>query len=363
MAPPRRARAPRARPRRGSLERPVNARLVRGTWLLVALPLLLAAFTVGRPQPLPPPTLPPRSTARPRSRSRASWPATIPDRTPGSAGALGAATLGRGAARPLRLPAAGRPLRASVPGLGDVRAAERRRGGARASRSGAIVVMAHRDDTRRGPRRERQRVRHGRADRARARVRPGGGSDRPCRRSRRTRSSSSRPTAARSAASAPPASPSARRTRRRRARGAEPGRRRRARAHRGSIIGGDTPRSPAAALVRTAAVASLEQTGAAPVTLGVPSAARPRLPVHARRAGAVRLGGRSGGDADDAAGRAGRAASSTIRSASSGSASSAAPRRRRSARSTRASSWRRGRRATSISAPGSSAAGRSSSSC
>jgi len=59
MAPPRRARAPRPRPRRGSVERPVNARLVRGTWLLVALPLLLTAFSVARPQPLPPPTLPP----------------------------------------------------------------------------------------------------------------------------------------------------------------------------------------------------------------------------------------------------------------------------------------------------------------
>ena len=33
--------------------------MVRGTWLLVALPLLLAAFTVSRPQALPAPTLPP----------------------------------------------------------------------------------------------------------------------------------------------------------------------------------------------------------------------------------------------------------------------------------------------------------------
>ena len=31
----------RRRPRRGSLERPINGRLYRGTWLLVGLPLLV----------------------------------------------------------------------------------------------------------------------------------------------------------------------------------------------------------------------------------------------------------------------------------------------------------------------------------
>ena len=76
MAPPRRARAPHARPRRGSVERPINARLVRGTWLFVALPLLLAAFTVGRPQPLPAPTLPAAFDGRPPSSWRASSRAT-----------------------------------------------------------------------------------------------------------------------------------------------------------------------------------------------------------------------------------------------------------------------------------------------
>lgn len=92
MAPPRRALALRARPRRGSVERPVNARMVRGTWLLVALPLLLAAFTVGRPQPLPAPALPPAfdpATAEQLARELAR---DYPDRAPGSAGALGAAS-------------------------------------------------------------------------------------------------------------------------------------------------------------------------------------------------------------------------------------------------------------------------------
>ena len=66
--------------------------MVRGTWLLVALPLLLAAFTVGRPQPLPPPALPPSFdpvTAEQLARELAR---DYPDRSPGSAGALGAAS-------------------------------------------------------------------------------------------------------------------------------------------------------------------------------------------------------------------------------------------------------------------------------
>src|SRR6266516_2650862 len=49
----------RRRPRPGSLERPVSARMYRGTWLLVALPLLVAAFSVAHPAPLAAPPLPP----------------------------------------------------------------------------------------------------------------------------------------------------------------------------------------------------------------------------------------------------------------------------------------------------------------
>src|ERR687884_1917700 len=51
--------ASRRRPRPGSLDRPVNGRLYRGTWLLVGLPLLGLAFSVARPQPLPPPEVAP----------------------------------------------------------------------------------------------------------------------------------------------------------------------------------------------------------------------------------------------------------------------------------------------------------------
>src|SRR5215203_2081313 len=79
-------RAGRRRPRPGSLERPVNARMYRGTWLLVGLPLLLAAFTLGRAQPLAPPTLPQefdRVTARALA---ADFARAHPDRTPGTEG-------------------------------------------------------------------------------------------------------------------------------------------------------------------------------------------------------------------------------------------------------------------------------------
>ncbi len=66
--------------------------MVRGTWLLVALPLLLAAFTVGRPQALPPPALPPSFDAATAEQFARELARDYPDRSPGSAGALGAAT-------------------------------------------------------------------------------------------------------------------------------------------------------------------------------------------------------------------------------------------------------------------------------
>jgi hypothetical protein len=86
------AHPPTARVRHGSLERPVSGRLYRGTWLLVGIPLLIAAFSVGKPTPLRPavPTLPPafdklRAATLARELAR-----NYPDRTAGSLGARGA---------------------------------------------------------------------------------------------------------------------------------------------------------------------------------------------------------------------------------------------------------------------------------
>ena len=81
----------RRRPRRGSLERPVNARMYRGTWLIVGLPLLLAAFTVGQPQALPAPPLPPAFDEQAALVLAEDLAKSHPDREPGTPGAAAAA--------------------------------------------------------------------------------------------------------------------------------------------------------------------------------------------------------------------------------------------------------------------------------
>ena len=120
VVPPPRARS-RARP--GSLERPVNGRLYRGTWMLVGIPLLIAAFSVSKPQALRPPvpTLPP-AFDRTRAAALAAELARLhPDRSPGSRGYDDAADWFAG-----QLAAYGFPVRrdrffASIPGRGRMR--------------------------------------------------------------------------------------------------------------------------------------------------------------------------------------------------------------------------------------------------
>src|ERR687895_822581 len=154
MAPPRPAppagpgRPARVRrPRRSVVDRPINARRVRGTWLLVALPLLLAAFTVGRPQPLPPPAIPPAfdgATAAALARDLAE---SFPDRSPGSPDALAAAEW---FGSQLQLYGFPEPqvdvFHAEVPGRGrlELRNVVAVRPG---PSRGAIVFLAHRDNT------------------------------------------------------------------------------------------------------------------------------------------------------------------------------------------------------------------------
>src|SRR5947209_1649382 len=83
----------RHRLRPGSVDRPVNARMYRGTWLLVGIPLLVAAFTVWRPQPLPAPALPPDFDGLAALQLAKELAGKHPDRTPGSPGAREAARL------------------------------------------------------------------------------------------------------------------------------------------------------------------------------------------------------------------------------------------------------------------------------
>jgi hypothetical protein len=142
-APPSRPR--RRRPRRSTLERPVNARTYRGTWLLVGLPLLVAAFSVSRPAALPAPAIPPTFDGAVALELATELATRFPDRSPGSPGAADAARwmgerfeLHGLEARPrtfeAELPGPGRTrltnLVAVVPGRSDA----------------TIVVSAHRDN-------------------------------------------------------------------------------------------------------------------------------------------------------------------------------------------------------------------------
>jgi hypothetical protein len=145
-------RSSRRRPRLGSLERPVNGRLYRGTWLLVGIPLLVAAFSVHKPTPLPTPqpSLPP-SFDRVGAVNLASELARLyPDRVPGTAGAVGAAQWFRQQLTPYGLRVASDRFRADVPGVGE-RTLVNQLVTVPGRSSDEIVVMAHRDDNGNGP--------------------------------------------------------------------------------------------------------------------------------------------------------------------------------------------------------------------
>jgi hypothetical protein len=136
----------RRRPRPGSLERPVNGRLYRGTWLLVGLPLLLLAFSVARPSSLQPPSLPPVFDASAASGLAQDLAFRFPDRAPNTAGDSGAAAWVERQLTPYGLSIHSDTFSATVPGAGPVQLVN-----VVAEKAGLsqrqIVVMAHRDDT------------------------------------------------------------------------------------------------------------------------------------------------------------------------------------------------------------------------
>lgn len=137
------------RPRPGSPERPVNARMYRGTWLLLAIPLLLAAFSVARPAPLAAPFPPAFDTA-----SAATLAAELaqfnPQRFPGSPSAAGASEWFRRQLEPYQIDVRSQPFTAEVPGYGDVRF-ENLIAVVRGRSARRIVVLAHRDNLGIGP--------------------------------------------------------------------------------------------------------------------------------------------------------------------------------------------------------------------
>src|SRR5580765_6692212 len=142
-APP--AHTERRRPRPGSLERPVNGRLYRGTWLLLGLPLLVAAFSVARPVPLPPPQVAPGVDGNAATALATDLADHHPNRYPGSVGALQAADWFRDQLKPYGFRVRTQPFTAVIPGQGRARMQNLVTQVSGSSRQ-TIVVMAHRDD-------------------------------------------------------------------------------------------------------------------------------------------------------------------------------------------------------------------------
>src|SRR6266542_2741563 len=138
-------RTERRRARPGSVERPVNGRLYRGTWLLVGLPLLVAAFSVARPTPLPRAFLPEFDGAATK-RLASELAGDHAYRYPGT---LDAADWFRDQLEPYGLPVRTERFTAVIPGRGRVHmqnlVAE-----AIGRSPRTIVVMAHRDNDGRG---------------------------------------------------------------------------------------------------------------------------------------------------------------------------------------------------------------------
>jgi hypothetical protein len=79
------------RPRRGSIERPVDLRLARNLAAVLALPLLLVVFTMARTGPLPAPDLPPAFDGATAAALTVELAGDNANRVPGSPGAASAA--------------------------------------------------------------------------------------------------------------------------------------------------------------------------------------------------------------------------------------------------------------------------------
>ncbi len=130
----------------------MSGRLYRGTWLLVGIPLLIAAFSVRKAEPLPAP-----EPALPAAFDRAGavqlateLASTYPDRVPGTPGAAGAASWLADQLSPYGLTVSPDRFRALLPGRGHATLVNQSvtiPGRLPAE----IVVMAHRDDGGVGP--------------------------------------------------------------------------------------------------------------------------------------------------------------------------------------------------------------------
>jgi hypothetical protein len=132
--------------RPGSVERPVNARLYRSTWLLVGLPLLLLAFSVAQPPALQAPNVPPAFDATAAATLASNLASQYPNRIPGTPGAKGAAAWFRRQLEPYGYSVRSDRFKATVDGRRTtlVNLVAEKSG---LSPGRVIVVMAHRDDS------------------------------------------------------------------------------------------------------------------------------------------------------------------------------------------------------------------------
>jgi hypothetical protein len=133
------------RPRRGSVERPVDLRLVRNLAAFLVLPLLLVVVTIVTPGPLPAPTLPPAFDGPTATALTKELADTNASRVPGSLGAANAAQWFRDKLALYGLPVREDVWQEDVPGVGRV---ELRNLAAvvPGTLDQSIVVVAHRDN-------------------------------------------------------------------------------------------------------------------------------------------------------------------------------------------------------------------------
>ena len=148
---------PSRRARRGSLERPVSGRIYRAAWLAAAVPLLVAAFSLGSPVALQGPRLPPSFDGTTAVQFAKEFARRNPDRRPGTSGALRATEWVAARLRDYKFTVQRQVFTAHVPGLGRQRfvnlvATAPLRAEQDVARSQqTIVIMAHRDNLGRSP--------------------------------------------------------------------------------------------------------------------------------------------------------------------------------------------------------------------
>jgi hypothetical protein len=129
----------------------VSTRIYRAAWLAVAVPVLVAAFSVGRPDPLPDPRLRPFFDATTAVQFTQELTTRFPNRSPGSQGGRDAADWVEARLREYRFAVERQTFSAELPGLGTEElvnvvavAPSSPRTGVQSQR--AIVLMAHRDN-------------------------------------------------------------------------------------------------------------------------------------------------------------------------------------------------------------------------